>query len=175
MVEHSVFIVVGSEGTGTHMLRDFLVAAGCSWRQEDESIQPEYDFRGVDHPFVFHRSIPHAGKIDNLGSIIDSSRSFGVQPWLLFIVRDGNAAAQSVERRDPDRNFDRLYFNSYYSLQRQALATVGKVAGNTMGFDLITYEAFCLQEGYRRWLVDRWGLTYPEDFEIKFANDKYYE
>jgi len=39
----------------------------------------------------------------------------------------------------------------------------------------ITYEAFCLHPGFRKWLfVERLGLVEP-DIEIKYANPKYYE
>lgn len=171
----TAFLAIGAEGAGTHMLRDFLVAAGCNWRQTDESIKFYYDFNGVEYPFVFHRSLPHAGRLEDLTEIVYEFEKAGAWPWILFIVRDGYCTSQSLVSRASEKRLHDLINFDVVSFQKEAVAAIGKVANMSGDFDLITYEAFCLQEGYRRWLVDRWGLAYPEDFEIKFANEKYYE
>lgn len=174
MKSTTAFIATGAEGTGTHMMRDFFVAAGCNWRQSDESPRPDIDMSGIKLPYVIHRSIPHAGTTPNFLQLISELRRVPSWPWAVFMVRDGHAAAESVKHRDPTREFSGEYFNSYYSQQRRALGVIGEIVGWTMGFDVVSYEAFCLQEGYRRWLTKRWELEYPESFEIKFANEKYY-
>lgn len=71
-------------------------------------------------------------------------------------------------RRDPPRE----PINSAYGLQLVANAALN----HSDEFTYVTYEAFCLSDGFRRWLFEeRLQLPYPADFEIKYANEKYYQ
>lgn len=172
---NNAFVVVGTEGAGTHMLRDFLVAAGCHWRQGDESPTDSYNFKGVEFPFVFHRSVPHAGMIVNLPALIYDLRRHGGEPWILAIFRDSHATEKSISWRDPERDFGGFRFDNYYDQQRLVFTVLGNAAHWSVNWDTLTYEAFVNQEGYRRWLVDRWGLAYPKEFEFYDGNEKYYK
>ncbi len=86
-----------------------------------------------------------------------------MQPIIIF--RDWNATVISVLRRDPVRTRTRVERN-----MRKAI----HVIGNLIDPIYITYEAFCLEPGFRKWLfVERFGLSEP-NIEIKYANSKYY-
>ncbi len=163
------YYVTGAEGSGTTMMTEALVAAGCHWEQRHESYQADHKFEDMPSPFVFHRSIPHAGvwsiSIDYCGMLEAAGFDKVV---ILFMIRDINATNQSVIKRGGDSNLIRhgsIYRQLGYYLDQRP----------SHSFVPITYEAFCLSPGFRKWLFeDRLGLTNPVDFEIKFGNSKYY-
>lgn len=171
-IKKQAFFVLGAEGSGTNMLRDALVAAGCSWKQGHESYQDDYHFEEMESPFVFRRSLPHAGEWPDLEKNIDSLIKADFYVHVLFIIRDFFATASSVVRRDYQRDLDTCYSN-----QQKMLTFIGEVAYFDRSIiTYITYEAFCLNEGFRKWLFEeRLGLPYPADFQIWYANDQYYK
>lgn len=87
------------------------------------------------------------------------------------MLRDFHASARSVIRRGYGRSIDECYSN-----QRKAFKEMAFLCNLNIGeFTYVTYEAFCLSEGFRRWLFEeRLQLPYPEDFQIFFANSQYY-
>jgi hypothetical protein len=99
-----VFFVVGAEGSGTYMLTEALVKAGCFWRQGHESHLEDYRFDKVPSPFVFHRSLPHAGEWPDLRVIVPQAKEAFDEFYLLYIFRDFYATQQSVLNRDPSRD-----------------------------------------------------------------------
>ena len=166
------YFILGSEGSGTHMLRNALIEAGCSWKQEHESHLDNYKFEEMKSPFVFRRSLPHAGRWPNLRYLVATMQQAEFDVHILFTIRDFNASAKSVIRRD----YQGTEYDCYHN-QREAIVSIGEFLGYYPAkFTYITYESFCLSEGFRKWLFnDRLGLPYPENFEIKYGNDKYYE
>ncbi len=166
------FFVVGGEGNGTYMLHDSLVEAGCT------SYGNVYGLKGTNIEYtVIRRSLPHAGEwIDIKEMYMELVHTFFERVHMLMIVREPNAAAKSVEMRDPTRDFRGLYYGSYLGQQRQAFHKLTEVAGLTMKLTYLTYEAFIHSEGFRRWLFEeRLQLPYPEDFEVLTdRNEQYY-
>lgn len=164
------YYVVGGEGMGTHMLRDSLVKAGCSWKQEHESYQENYHFEEMPSPFVFRRSLPHAYSWPNLKRNVVDLRESGFYVRMLFILRDFFAAAQSVINRNYQGSIEDCYHN-----QRAMFALFDDELLSHVEFVPITYEQFCLCDGFRKRLFEeRLRLPYPEDFQIWYANDQYY-
>lgn len=163
------YYVTGAEGSGTTMMTEALVAAGCHWEQWHEGLYDDYRFEDMPSPFVFHRSIPHAKlwstSIDYCGLLQDAS--FAV--CMLFMTRDVNAANLSIEKRGGRSNLH---------LHREIYRQLGLYLNSVSQFEFVpvSYEAFCLSPGFRKWLFEeRLGLTNPVDFEIKYANEKHYE
>lgn len=116
------------------------------------------------------KSLPHAGTWPDLVSCIWRMVEVGYEPYPIFILRDWNATIKSVIRRDADRKQNEVERN-----MARAFATMGAVATEYHNSIYVTYEAFCLSEGFRRWLF-RSKLSLPEPkIEINFANEKYYE
>lgn len=171
MTEKIAYFVLGSEGSGTHCLRNALIEAGCHWEQWHEAYQKNYKFREMKSPFVFRRSLPHAGRWPNIRNIVNAMENAGFDVHILFTIRDFNATAKSVIRRGYQGSEKDCYYN-----QTGAIIQVGEfLAHHHAEFTGVNYEAFCLSEGFRKWLFnDRLGLPYPENFEIKYGNDKYY-
>lgn len=169
------FFVLGPEGSGTHMLRNALVEAGCSWKQGHESYQDDYHFEEMPSPFVFRRSLPHAGRWPRLTDMLDLLNDAGFSVHILFILRDFFATAKSVVHREYQGTIEDCYDN-----QRSAIIHFGSEMEICQIYHLfpityITYEAFCLNEGFRKWLFEeRLQLPCPENFQIFYSGDQYY-
>jgi hypothetical protein len=85
------FIVLGPEGSGTYMLANAIEAA-----------DPE--------AFVLRRSYPHAGEWPRIEKLIQECRFRSYHDiTIIFILRDFYATAQSVLRRDPNREIEKIY------------------------------------------------------------------
>lgn len=152
------FIILGPEGSGTYMMADAIEAA-------DPNV------------FVLRRSYPHAGEWPKFRHLLEECRFRNYYDiHVVFILRDFYVTAQSVLRRDPERNLLQLYNN-----QSSAVAEIGNIIEPLWGimaerFTYVTYEAFVESEGFRRWLFEeRLGLPFPEDFDVYDGNAKYYE
>lgn len=171
MSEKIAYFILGSEGSGTHMLRNALIEAGCNWQQGHESYQINYKFDEIESPLVFRRSLPHAGRWPNIRNIVYAMENTGFKIHILFTIRDFNASAKSTIQRGYQGTIDDCYFR-----QRNAIVSIGEfLVHHHAEFTYVTYEGFCLSEGFRKWLFnDRLELPYPKNFEIKYANPKYY-
>ena len=89
---------------------------------------------------------------------------YEVQP--ILILRDWYCTVRSVLRRDYVRSFEKCEQNMRNALER--------VSGIFPNLIYVTYEAFCQQPQFRRWLfVEKLGLPEPA-IQIKYANLKYY-
>ena len=169
-IPRRAFFCLGPEGSGTHMLTDALVSAGCheeawhgGWPENDN-----YRFNDMPDLFVFRRSLPHAHRWADLRAISGQMVKSGyiVQP--LLIVRDWHCTIQSVIRRDGSRNFWVLEQN-----MRLAVREASEAFPNTLIY--VTYESFCHHAEFRRWLFcERLELPEPT-IQINYANKQYYE
>lgn len=169
------FLVLGSEGSGTHMMRNALVEAECHWEQWFEEVEiDDIDFMELPDRIVIRRSLPHAGKWPSLRQLIQKLEDADYSIHAIYMVRNFHAAAMSTIRRDYQRDIETCYFNQLFGLTK-----VAEIIGSylvTTDFTYVTYEAFCLEQGFRRWLFEqRLGLPYPHDFQIHYANSQYYD
>lgn len=141
------------------MLWEAFASAGCG-----------IDIKKRPVNITDRRSLPHAHEWPNLATWIWRMIEQGYEPHPIFILRDWNATIKSVMGRDANRKQNEVERN-----MTRALAMMGAVAAEYHNSIYVTYEAFCLEEGFRRWLFcDKLFLREPE-IEIKYANRKYYE
>lgn len=172
------FMTLGAEGSGTTMLTEALVAAGCHWEQWHESHHDDYKFDKMSSPFVFHRSLPHAGIWPDLEKILLDLHLADFRIHILFILRDWNATKKSVLARDPSRSegiVERFQNESLFVIGNLFPANPSCKLGIRFDFTYITYTAFVTSEGFRRWLFEeRLGLPFPADFVVENQNLKYY-
>ena len=170
MNKRRAFFVLGSEGSGTNLLAEALVLAGCYEDPRHRVYMDDYEFEKMPDLLMFRRSLPHAGEMPFLGVIAhDMKKKGGYEIQPLLIVRDWYCTIQSVLGRDPKRR----------KIVVEASMRVGlfRVFDEFVVDDLIyiSYESFCLHPEFRRWLfVERLGLK-ESTIEIKYANPKYYE
>ena len=147
------------------MLEEAFVSAGC-YRDSKHASGTKPDFSKSKSPLVFRRSSPHAGKWPDLHLYEAHMQEAGFRVQPIAIFRDWNATVQSVLRRDPERRAEMIEAN-----MRLAIFAIGHMIEPIY----ITYEAFCLESGFRKWLfVERFGLKEPT-IEIAYANKKYYQ
>ncbi len=150
------------------MLAEAFVSAGCHYEPRHNSHLEDYEFEKMPDLLVFRRSLPHRGEWPYLNGIRTQMEQAKYAVWPIFIIRDWHCTVSSVMRRDPSRDINRVRYDA-----RGAMAN----AFDDFGYDLVSvsYEAFCLDPKYRRWLfVDRFGLEESE-IEIAYANEKYYQ
>lgn len=165
MNEKRAFVVYGMEGSGTYMLWKFLQKAGCHAKPAHNGMMEKYDFHNCQSPYVIRRSYPHAGEIPDLEGITNELLEVNFDVEIVVMIREPNATYLSILNRNAvdESIWKANYINFLLSLPSHWNVVV------------ITYEAFCLSEGFRRWFVQELGLNYPEDFVIEFGNEKYYE
>ena len=160
------FFVIGPEGSGTNLLAEAFVSAGCHYNPAHNSHLDDYEFEKMPDPFVFRRSMPHAGKWPRLGILEHKMTRAGFDVETILILRDYYCTIQSVIKRDPKRGFREAELN-----MQSVIRDIGWQIPDVI---YVTYESFCLHPEFRRWLfVDRLGLKEPT-IEIKYANPKYY-
>lgn len=161
------FFVLGAEGSGTNLLAEALVSAGCFEDPRHRQYMDDYEFEKCPDLLMFRRSLPHRGEWPDVDEIYDQMYRANISVKMLLIFRDWYCTARSVHRRDPNRTIPKIEEN-----MQAALDIMGKFA--YMLTTYISYESFCLYPEFRRWLfVERLGLKEPT-IEIKYANEKYY-
>lgn len=156
----NAYFVIGTEGSGTYMLAEAFVAAGCTYCDKDDLD----DFLTGQEPdlLVLRRSIPHAGIWPHIGGICRNLYKHGYLPLLIAIVRDSLAASKSVERRGGNGD-----------LQNHALQIVGKALSENFG-RFISYEYFTYSRAYRKSIFESLELPEPTGMEFYDGNKKYY-
>ncbi|MCK5641981.1 MAG: hypothetical protein KAJ19_14350 [Gammaproteobacteria bacterium] len=166
------FFVIGSEGSGTNMLAEAFVSAGCYYNPKHNSHLNNYEFEKMPSPFVFRRSLPHAHEWPEPRRIRIQMEKAKFEVTPIFIIRDWFCTVSSVIRRtqpvDVVGKSVIVEDNMRYAFQ---------IVSDEKLYDLIyvSYESFCLHPEFRRWLfVERLGLKEPT-IEIKYANPKYYD
>ena len=166
------------EGSGTYMLRNALVAAGCFADGRTDGIHEDYKFETMPDLLAVRRSYYHGGRRPDLKAVFSQLIVRDYRVVILFITRDSYATARSLLARLPTS--DETTLNNCLSSQEESFLRIAEFWSAYRDFPakfiMVSYEAFCLTPGYRKWLFeDMLRLTNPVDFEIKYANDKYYE
>lgn len=171
-IKRRAFFVLGAEGSGGHMMTDALMKAGCYENPAHGGYPPDGNYRFHEMPdlFVIRRSLPHAHQWPNIGIISLKLRNQGrYKVYPILMLRDWNATINSVIRRDGRRKAHICEQN-----MRMAIFMASSTFPRTLIY--VTYEAFCLSEGFRKWLFnDKLELPYPEEFQIHYANNQYYD
>jgi hypothetical protein len=164
------FFVIGPEGSGTNMLAEAFVSAGCHYNPAHNSHLDDYEFEKMSDPFVFRRSLPHAHRWPDVKNIYEEMKFADCDVQILLILRDWYCTIKSVERRTKPTDIV-----GHFILKEENMRGALHVISELPELIYISYESFCLHPEFRRWLfVDRLGLEEPT-IEIKYANLKYYE
>jgi len=156
------FFVIGPEGSGTYMLAEAFVSAGCTYCDKDDVEA----FLSEQQPnlLVLRRSLPHAGEWPSMELIERHLKRTGYSVALLAIIRDSLACLKSVTKRKG--SFDSRIFG-------QALERLGFYLEKEGR--LISYEYFTSSIQYRQEIFNSLGLVSPREMEFYDGNAKYYE
>ena len=170
MTNKRCFFVVGPEGSGTYMLSEALVIAGCLYVPDESTTDIERLLNwNPKQDAVIRRSIPHRGEFIDLYTIASVVKSAGYDVQAIAIFREPNATCHSVYRRAKTKR------NDVYENMMGAMTCISELS---MGFPVlpITYEAVVGSVGFREWLfVEKFSLKYPNSYKFYDGNKKYYE
>ena len=168
------FIILGLEGAGNYMLQNAFVEAGCVRSDRLDRIPSDIQaLNELEGNIVIRKSFPHANLFPLWSWLDYRCRDAGYITHLIWIIREPNAQKQSILNRDPNRDPLTLFYNQkkFY----KDLGSMSDYGSDAPDWLVITYEAFCTSEGFRRWLFEeRLQLPYPEDFEVYDGNSQYY-
>ena len=149
-VDKKAYFVIGLEGSGTYMLHNAIALS-----QDDNLIVNRF-------------SIPHAHIYPDIVEEVTRIEHDGYNVFIIFIIRSADACLKSVMCRDPEKELNmRDYYDRLSYLCRFIMIYFDMC-------EVITYEAFVLDETFRRAFFDRIGVSYPEDMEFYNGNEKYY-
>lgn len=165
------FFVLGPESSGTRMMARALVLSGC---HEEDALDNVVTYPGPiegvldDTPdlMVFHRSLPHQWVWVDLRAHFHSftQNCYDVTPILM--VRDFNATVQSQLKRG--------FVQSEADAEYNICKALWLVSSTFPRFIPVTYEAFCGNIDFRRWLFEE-KLELPmTTIQIYEANGQYY-
>jgi len=168
MSNKRAYFIVGSEGSGTYMMAEALVEAGCHYIPDEDDFQLAVENCEKD-TVVVRRSVPHAGEFIDLYTLAAIMRDTGFDLRIIAIVREPNATINSVFNRvaqDKESILDNMH---------GAWTCISELM---QGFTVlpITYEAMIGSKGFRQWLFnDYLYLKQPSNYIFLDANRKYYE
>lgn len=166
MLNKRCFFVIGPEGSGTYMMAEALVEAGCTYVAEEKDLR-NYLMENDYDPIVIRRSIPHAGKFLDLPRICDDIWWAVYNLIPVVMVREPNATIKSVQRRNP-QEANKVKYNMKIAWQN-----IGDLA-KLMAIRPIPYEALIHSPDFVDWLFeDEWGLSSPL-YSFTDQNRKYY-
>lgn len=171
MTSRRAFFVIGPEGSGTNLLAEAFVSAGCHYNPAHNSHLDDYEFEKMPDPFVFRRSFPHAHIWPVIWKITAQMKKAEFEIVPVLIIRDWFCTISSVIRRTQPTDIVGASI-----IIQDNMSTALQLIVDDLYQDLIyvSYESFCLHPEFRRWLfVERLGLKEPT-IEIKYANTKYY-
>ena len=168
MTSKRCFFVVGSEGSGTYMLAEALIAAGCEYIDTETDLRRALMMPGRSDNVVIRRSIPHRGEFIDLYTVASIANLAGYRIQAIAIFREPNATCHSVYRRAKTKR------NDVYENMMGAMTCISELS---MGFSVlpITYEAVVGSWNFRYWLFEKYcGLKYPEGYKFYDGNSKHY-
>lgn len=171
-MEKRFFFVLGPESSGTRMMTEILVRAGCfgdyGHKQRLDGDLSAIESLSMD--VVFRRSLPYAGRWPNLHKIWRVARRCGYRVYVVVMSRDWNAMAQSQVRVGHTSTVDEALRNIRRAY-REIFRFVDKVIG--WNYILVNYEAM-QRDGYRRWVLHALNLSMYTPFQFVNGNAKYY-
>ena len=169
MSKRRCFFAMGWEGSGTNLLAEALVSAGCHYEGWHAGYNDDYKFDEMPDLLVFRRSLPHAHRWPDLQHLRNQMENAGYSVQPLFTVRDWNSTICSVIRRGYQGSREDCEGNMRY-----ALGHVYEGFGDEL--IVVSYEAFCQSPAFRKWLFcDRLGLKEPTIKIRPSENEKYYD
>jgi len=159
-----VYPVVGAESTGTRLMCDLLIEAGCQCNHSDDWQWQQWD-NEVPHgqPLTYHRSFPHGGQWHSMSDLFNCFKSY--QLFTVVMVRDWYSIACSQSRFQKVNtitpNIQRAYINIFEGLKEH-------------NYEIVPYEAL-RSEDYVRAFLERLGLDHHCRLPvIRDENEKYY-
>lgn len=164
------YFVLGPESSGTRMMTEILISAGC-FGDATSSQRLDSGIPEGTSPIVWRRSAPHAQEYPPLGKMIGRVQGLGYDVRAIVMTRDWHAMLRSqvawghtptvAKARERTRMG---YLHIFMHLR-----------GTGIPFTVVSYESLVQRSGAALSAVmDELDLPTP-DFEIRDENAKWYE
>lgn len=162
------YLVLGPESSGTRLVTEVLINAGCIG--SSDHIQPfdTNNFNGQS-PIVWRRSIPHNAEWLNLKPILD--KLSGYQVTAVVVVRDWWYVAQSQLANGHAQSIEDAYLN----LQNSYCTLSFQLRWYKIPFIVVTYESLILNDQAQSHIISLLGLRMPESFVLTQNSDQKYD
>jgi len=198
MTQKRAFLVLGPESSGTHMVTDLLISAGCAghsgehidwqankieldsneeapWQSDLPTDQQPWDVSLPEDEqlIVWRFSFPHAGRWPNLGETISHLRRKKYQVQAVVVVRDQYATLRSQLKWRHSVDFQ----TAEQSIQGALLRIFSQLSDNDISFSVTTFESLVNYPGAPNLLLEQLELPAPEgdqSIDLQDANLKWY-
>ncbi len=161
-------LVCGPESSGTRLMTQILIAAGCDG---DGGHGQRWDTRdpGSD-VIVWRRSFPHAQQWPSIPKMADRMRGLGYEVTVVVTTRDWYPMCRSQVKAGHVGNVEQALEN----LQMAYPLIFGGIAMAKVDFVVVSYEGLVQRKrAYLERLMPLLGLPTPE-VELYDANSKWY-
>lgn len=169
------FLVLGPESSGTRLVTQCLVAAGCDG---DSSHEQRFDrpsnLGQAGNPIVWRRSLPHGHGWPDLDFLLRALWLYGYQDiQVIALVRTHYCSVRSQVHGE------NRHAGSYQQAERNIAAAIRRIASfvleNNLPVRWVTYESIAepgQRESFVR-MLGEWGLDTSKLPEIRDENRKY--
>lgn len=163
------FFILGAEGSGTRMLTQAFIEAGCRGSAEHRQPMDDLDFRYPDEqPIVFHRSLPHGGKWPDLREIADRMAECGYDIVPIFSYRKTDYLVAHQLRTDREHEGEPVpaYADHPEDVQMHLRLAMNQAYGLAAWVNhplvVVPYEAFVESEMAQLQFFEVLGLPLPK-------------
>lgn len=199
MMPKRAFLVLGAESSGTHMLTDLLISAGCAghsgdhtdwlidkthladspnlpWKSKLPTDQQPWDTKIPfdQNQIVWRLSAPHGGEWPQIRDIAEQLRANGYLPQAVVIVRDQYPTIQSQLKWHHKNN----YPDAQQSIQLAYTHIFKELAEGDVSYSVTTFESLTGEPKAAERLLEQLELKVPADYDfskIKDANSKWFQ
>jgi len=163
------FVVVGAESTGTRLMTEILMHAGCDG---DATHEQRFDngFPPASKHIVFRRSFPHANITPDLTAILRDLRKAGYSPRVIVMTREiGATASSQLLARHCVTEWEALM-----RIQGAYRAIFEALCKESVAYVIVAYEALTTSPKHTVANLFR-VLDFPVGVIVKNENGKHYD
>lgn len=159
------FIVIGAESSGTRMLTDILIRAGCIG---ESTHSQKWDFKKISgSPIVWRRSVPYQQKEVDIKEMINRLPNYEIR--ILVIVRDYHSTIRSSVRRGHVNDLE----TSVGRMRKAYCSIFSQLQYIDLPFYVVSYENLCLNNHFINVLLSEHNLNKIKKYRVRNENSKY--
>lgn len=169
------FLVLGPESSGTRLMAQILINAGCAGSADHEQPFDDENYNLCQHPLiVWRRSVPHNGESLDLPRMYYRLGIYSTDIRAIVMTRDLHSMVQSQIRDCQHANSE---IEAQKNVQRAYTEIFSQLDEYSIPFVIVPYESLVLGGDLaQRHLLDCLGLALPQNFvPIYNGNDKYWQ
>lgn len=158
------YLVLGPESSGTRMMTEILIAAGCIGDAGHEQRFDEKQPAG-ESPIVWRRSVPHAGEWPSIDLMIHRLQQSGYEVFAVVTMRDWTAMARSQVE-----HWNHTFESAIENIRGAYPYIFASLLKFRVPYIMTSYEGL-VEYGPQQDLFSTIGLEAP-DFQVRDENQK---